>query len=47
MVFDNVFIPWERVFMCGETKYAGRLVTRFAKAHRMKCGGACKVGFAE
>jgi len=47
MVFDNVFIPWERVFMCGETKYAGRVVTRFAKAHRMNCGGACKVGFAD
>lgn len=47
MVFDNVFIPWERVFMCGETKYAGRMVTRFAKAHRMNCGGACKVGFAD
>jgi 4-hydroxybutyryl-CoA dehydratase/vinylacetyl-CoA-Delta-isomerase len=47
MVFDNVFIPWERVFMCGEAKYAGRLVTRFAKAHRMNCGGACKVGFAD
>ena len=47
MVFDNVFIPWERVFLCGETKFAGRLVTRFAKAHRMNCGGACKVGFAD
>ncbi|AET69181.1 aromatic ring hydroxylase [Desulfosporosinus orientis DSM 765] len=47
MVFDNVFIPWEHVFMCGETKYAGRLVARFAKTHRMNCGGACKVGFAD
>jgi len=47
MVFDDVFIPWERVFLCGETKYAGRIVTRFAKAHRMNCGGACKVGFAD
>jgi 4-hydroxybutyryl-CoA dehydratase/vinylacetyl-CoA-Delta-isomerase len=47
MVFDNVFIPWERVFHCGETKYSGRIVTRFAKAHRMNCGGACKVGFAD
>lgn len=47
MVFDNVFIPWERVFLCGETKYCGRMVTRFAKAHRMNCGGACKVGFAD
>jgi 4-hydroxybutyryl-CoA dehydratase/vinylacetyl-CoA-Delta-isomerase len=47
MVFDNVFIPWDRVFLCGETKYCGRMVTRFAKAHRMNCGGACKVGFAD
>ncbi|SDH98215.1 4-hydroxyphenylacetate 3-hydroxylase N-terminal domain-containing protein [Desulfosporosinus hippei] len=47
MVFDNVFIPWEHVFMCGETKYSGRLVARFAKTHRMNCGGACKVGFAD
>ncbi len=47
MVFDNVFIPWERVFLCGETKYCGKMVTRFAKAHRMNCGGACKVGFAD
>jgi 4-hydroxybutyryl-CoA dehydratase/vinylacetyl-CoA-Delta-isomerase len=47
MVFDNVFIPWERVFLFGETKYCGRLVSRFAKAHRMNCGGACKVGFAD
>lgn len=47
MVFENVFIPWDRVFMCGETKYCGRLITRFAKMHRMNCGGACKVGFAD
>ena len=47
MVFDNVFIPWDRVFLCGETKYCGKLVTRFAKTHRMNCGGACKVGFAD
>jgi 4-hydroxybutyryl-CoA dehydratase / vinylacetyl-CoA-Delta-isomerase len=47
MVFENVFIPWDRVFLFGETKYCGRLVSRFAKAHRMNCGGACKVGFAD
>ncbi|PKN71554.1 MAG: aromatic ring hydroxylase [Deltaproteobacteria bacterium HGW-Deltaproteobacteria-12] len=47
MVFDKVFIPWERVFLCGETKYCGKIVTRFAKAHRMNYGGACKVGFAD
>lgn len=47
MVFDNVFIPWERVFLCGETKYCGKLISRFAKTHRMNCGGACKVGFID
>jgi 4-hydroxybutyryl-CoA dehydratase/vinylacetyl-CoA-Delta-isomerase len=47
MVFDNVFIPWDRVFLCGETKYCGKLITRFAKTHRMNCGGACKVGFSD
>ncbi|MHB1166947.1 MAG: 4-hydroxyphenylacetate 3-hydroxylase N-terminal domain-containing protein [Carboxydocellales bacterium] len=47
MVFDNVFIPWDRVFLCGETKYCGKLISRFAKTHRMNCGGACKVGFID
>jgi 4-hydroxybutyryl-CoA dehydratase / vinylacetyl-CoA-Delta-isomerase len=47
MVFENVFIPWEHVFLCGETKYAGNVVTRFAQMHRMVCGGSCKVGFGK
>ncbi len=47
VVFDHVFVPWEHVFLCGETKYAGRLVTRFAQLHRMVCGGSCKVGFGK
>ena len=25
IVFDDVFVPWERVFLCGEFKYAGPL----------------------
>jgi len=45
IIFDNVFIPWERVFHCGETRYSGRMVARFARTHRMTCGGTCKVGF--
>jgi len=45
VVFDNVFVPWERVFHCGETDYSIKLVERFAKTHRMTCGGTCKVGF--
>jgi 4-hydroxybutyryl-CoA dehydratase/vinylacetyl-CoA-Delta-isomerase len=45
VIFEDVFIPWERVFHCGETPYSGKLVTRFARTHRMTCGGTCKVGF--
>jgi 4-hydroxybutyryl-CoA dehydratase / vinylacetyl-CoA-Delta-isomerase len=45
VIFDNVFVPWERVFHCGEYQYSGKFVTRFAKTHRMTCGGTCKVGF--
>lgn len=45
VVFDNVLVPWERVFHCGEYQYSGKLVARFARTHRMTCGGTCKVGF--
>ena len=45
VIFDNVLIPWERVFHCGEYPYSVKLVTRFARTHRMTCGGTCKVGF--
>lgn len=45
VVFDNVFVPWDRVFHCGEYQYSVKLVTRFARTHRMTCGGTCKVGF--
>jgi len=45
VIFDHVFVPWERVFHCGEHRYSAKLVTRFAKTHRMTCGGTCKVGF--
>lgn len=46
MVFDNVFIPWENVFMCGETEFSGALVERFAGYHRQSYGG-CKVGVGD
>lgn len=40
-VFDNVFVPWERVFLCGEWQYAGELTRQFATYHRQSyCG--CK-----
>jgi len=46
MVFDDVFIPWENVFMCGEYEFSGLLVERFAGYHRQSYGG-CKVGVGD
>jgi len=42
-VLDDVFVPWDRVFMCGEVEFAQDYVTRFAAYHRQNYGG-CKVG---
>ena len=46
VVFDNVFVPWERVFMCREFDFAGMMVERFAGYHRQSYGG-CKVGVGD
>ena len=46
VVFDNVFVPNDRIFMCGESAYAGMLVERFAGYHRQSYGG-CKVGVGD
>ncbi|ATA23364.1 4-hydroxybutyryl-CoA dehydratase [Brenneria goodwinii] len=46
VVFENVFVPWERVFMCGECEFSGMLVERFAGYHRQSYGG-CKVGVGD
>lgn len=41
IVFDNVFVPKERVFMCGEWEFGRRLALLFADSHRHSyCG--CK-----
>lgn len=34
IVFDNVFVPWERVFMCGEWQHSMLLAYTFATFHR-------------
>ena len=34
-VFDDVFVPWERVFLCGEFKFASRFVEMMANYHRV------------
>ncbi|HCC33631.1 MAG TPA: 4-hydroxybutyryl-CoA dehydratase, partial [Clostridiales bacterium] len=43
VVFEDVFVPWDRVFMCGEYRFSGTLVERFAGYHRQSYGG-CKAG---
>jgi len=41
LVFDDVFVPRERVFLCGEWEFAGPLALTFAGFHRHSyCG--CK-----
>ena len=45
VVFDNVFVPWERVFMCREYEFAGQLVEQFASYHRQSY--ACKAGVGD
>jgi len=45
-ILEDVFVPWERVFMCGEYQFAGMLVERFASYHRQNYGG-CKGGVSD
>ncbi|MDD4859334.1 MAG: 4-hydroxyphenylacetate 3-hydroxylase N-terminal domain-containing protein [Dehalococcoidales bacterium] len=40
-VFDNVFVPWDRIFLNGETDMGGRLALQFAEYHRHSYTG-CK-----
>ncbi|TFH27855.1 MAG: 4-hydroxybutyryl-CoA dehydratase, partial [Promethearchaeota archaeon] len=46
VIFDNVFVPDERIFMNGETDFCGRLVDTFSGYHRQSYGG-CKVGVGD
>lgn len=45
VVFDDVFVPWHRVFMYKEYEFAGKLVEIFASYHRQSY--ACKVGVGD
>ncbi|MBW1786478.1 MAG: 4-hydroxyphenylacetate 3-hydroxylase family protein [Deltaproteobacteria bacterium] len=45
VVFDDVFVPWDRVFMYREHDFSGRLVEKFAAYHRQSY--ACKVGVGD
>lgn len=46
VIFDNVFVPRERVFLCGEYEFAGQLVRTFGDYHRHSHGG-CKCGIGD
>ncbi|MBW1700254.1 MAG: 4-hydroxybutyryl-CoA dehydratase [Deltaproteobacteria bacterium] len=43
VIYNDVFVPWERVFLCGEVEFAAELVMRFSAFHRQSHGG-CKSG---
>lgn len=46
IIFDDVFIPWEHVFLCGEHEFAGKMVRQFGNFHRHSHGG-CKCGVGD
>ncbi|WP_431861016.1 4-hydroxyphenylacetate 3-hydroxylase family protein [Azospirillum sp.] len=46
VVFDDVFVPWEHVFLAGETEEGGFLTTSYATHHRHSCIGA-RAGFGD
>ena len=45
VVFEDVFVPWDRVFMYKEWEFAGDLVEKFAAYHRQSY--ACKSGIGD
>ena len=46
IIFNDVFVPWERVFLCGEYEFAGNMVRNFGNYHRHSHGG-CKCGVGD
>ncbi|NLJ95341.1 MAG: 4-hydroxybutyryl-CoA dehydratase [Clostridiaceae bacterium] len=45
VIFDDVFVPTERIFMDGETEFTNAIVERFAGYHRQSY--VCKVGVGD
>lgn len=43
LLFEDVFVPNDRVFMAGEYKFTGTVITRFTATYRA-CIGACVAG---
>ncbi|GJE79489.1 4-hydroxybutyryl-CoA dehydratase/vinylacetyl-CoA-Delta-isomerase [Methylorubrum thiocyanatum] len=46
VIFDDVFVPHDRVFLAGETEEGGLLTTAYATHHRHSCIGA-RAGFGD
>ncbi len=46
VIFDDVFVPHERVFLAGETEEGGFMTTSYATHHRHSCIGA-RAGFGD
>ena len=45
VVFDDVFIPWDHIFMDGEYEFAQEMVARFTSYHRASY--VCKTGLGD
>ena len=45
IIIDDVFVPWDRIFMDGETEFAADLVERFTAYHRRSY--VCKTGLGD
>ena len=46
VVFDRVFVPWERVFLAGEWEHSSHLTYSYATHHRHTCIAA-RAGFGD
>lgn len=45
IIFDNVLIPWDKIFMYGEHEFASMLIERFTCYHRRSY--VCKTGLGD
>lgn len=46
VIYEDVFVPWERVFMCGEVEYT-KLSANAARRTHVYNEGPCKAGFGD
>ena len=46
VIFDRVFVPWERVFLAGDWEHSGSLTYDYATHHRHSCIAA-RAGFGD